>query len=428
MESKLFILIVLVLGTVAVAQLARLYNMSAKLRKKGEEEISDRDNMFNARMMLGFMMALYIFFIYLMLEYGWTGRGDAASTIGVETDWLLNINFVIIIMVFFLTNTLLFFFTFRYVRKKGVKAYYFPHNNKLEMIWTIVPACVLAFIIVLGLKKWNEATSESSTDAIRVELYSKQFDWTARYGGRDNQLGKFDYKLTTDKNELGLVTAEAIDSAIVQMQSGPTGIDSLAAKLNDRNQIFGEVDQKKMEKDLSAKTRLIRLLYQMKQHHNKGQDKQAWDDIIQKDTLYLCEDTPYEFTFRAKDVIHSAYFPHFRAQMNTVPGYTTRFKFTPIYTTEEMRAKMNNPKFSYILMCNKICGGAHYKMKMAVVVLSKSEYKAWMASKAKSTFKDTFLAKTEAPAAPSSPDGMAKDSVSDVAIKPDSVVVQAKPM
>jgi heme/copper-type cytochrome/quinol oxidase subunit 2 len=67
-------------------------------------------------------------------------------------------------------------------------------------------------------------------------------------------------------------------------------------------------------------------------------------------------------------------------------------------------------------------------MKMAVVVLSKSEYKAWMASKAKSTFKDTFLAKTEAPAAPSSPDGMAKDSVSDVAIKPDSVTVQAKPM
>jgi len=427
MESKLFILIVLVLGTIAIAQLARLYNMSAKLRNKGEEDITDRDNMFNARMMFGFMIALYIFFIYLMMEYGWTGRGEAASTIGVETDWLLNVNFVIIIMVFFLTNTLLFYFTFKYVRKKGVKAYYFPHNNKLEMIWTVVPACVLAFIIVLGLKKWNEATSESSPDAIRVELFSKQYEWTARYGGRDNRLGKFDYKLTIDKNQLGLVTAEAIDSAIYQMQSGITGIDSLSRKLNDRNQIFGALDQEKMEKDLSAKTRLIRLLYQMKQHHNKNEDKYAWDDFLE-DTLFLCEDTPYEFTFRAKDVIHSAYFPHFRAQMNTVPGYTTRFKFTPIYTTEEMRDKMNNAKFNYILMCNKICGGSHYKMKMTVVVLSKKEYKDWMATKTTSTFKDTFLAKPDAPAAPEMPDGMAKDSISDVAIKPDSVAVPTKPM
>jgi cytochrome c oxidase subunit 2 len=114
--------------------------------------------------------------------------------------------------------------------------------------------------------------------------------------------------------------------------------------------------------------------------------------------------------------------------MNTVPGYTTRFKFTPIYTTEEMRDKMNNAKFNYILMCNKICGGSHYKMKMMVVVLSKEEYKDWMSSKATSTFKDTFLAKPDAPAAPEMPDGMAKDSISDVAIKPDSVAVPAKPM
>jgi cytochrome c oxidase subunit 2 len=427
MESKLFILLVVVLGAIAVAQLARIYDMSAKLSKKGEHDISDRDNNLNGRMMLGFMILMYLFFLYLVVSFGWTGRGDAASSIGVETDWLLNVNFVIIILVFFLTNTLLFYFTYKYVRKEGVKAYYFPHNNRLEMIWTVIPACVLAFIIVLGLKKWNEATSASGKEAIHVELFSKQFDWTARYAGKDNRLGKFDYKLTTDKNELGLITSETIDSAIYFMQSGPTGIDSLSKKLNDRKQIFAGIDQEKMEKELSNKTRLIRLLYQMKQHHNRKQDQYAWDDIIQKDTLYLCEDTPYEFTFRAKDVIHSAYFPHFRAQMNTVPGYTTRFKFTPIYTTTEMREKMKNPKFNYILMCNKICGGAHYKMKMSVVVLSKKQYKEWVASKAKSTFKDTFMAKTEAPE-PSMPDGMAKDSVSDVAIKPDSVEVKAKPM
>jgi cytochrome c oxidase subunit 2 len=399
MESKLIILIVIVLGAIAVAQLVRIYELSSKLRKRGEHEISTRDNNLNGKMMYAFMVLLYAFFIWLMVEYGWTGRGDAASTIGKETDWLLNLNFVIIIAVFFLTNTLLFYFSYKYVRKEGVKAFYFPHNNKLEMIWTVVPACVLAVIIILGLKKWNDATGASGEDAIRIELFSKQFDWTARYAGDNNVLGRFDYKLTTDLNELALLTSETIDSAIVNMQTGPTGIDALVKKLNDRTIMLIPEDREKMEEDLSRKTRLIRLLHQMKKHHTKKYDAYAWDDIIQKDTLYLCLNKEYEFNFRAKDVIHSAHFPHFRAQMNTVPGMTTRLKFTPDITTKEMRKRKNDEKFNYVLLCNKICGGAHYKMKMMVVVLEESEYKSWMKSKEKSTFRDTyFAAATAAPA------------------------------
>lgn len=392
MESKLIILIVIVLGAIAVAQLVRIYELSSKLRKRGEHEISTRDNNLNGKMMYAFMFLLYAFFIWLMVEYGWTGRGDAASTIGKETDWLLNLNFVIIIAVFFLTNTLLFYFSYKYVRKEGVKAFYFPHNNKLEMIWTVVPACVLAVIIILGLKKWNEATGASGEDAIRIELFSKQFDWTARYAGDNNLLGRFDYKLTTDLNELALLTSETIDSAIVNMQSGPTGIDALVNKLNDKTIMLIPEDREKMEEDLSRKTRLIRLLHQMKKHHTKKYDAYAWDDIIQKDTLYLCVNKEYEFNFRAKDVIHSAHFPHFRAQINTVPGMTTRLKFTPDITTKEMRKRKNDEKFNYVLLCNKICGGAHYKMKMMVVVLEEGEYKSWMKSKEKATFRDTYFA------------------------------------
>jgi cytochrome c oxidase subunit 2 len=279
-----------------------------------------------------------------------------------------------------------------------VKALYFPHNNKLEMIWTIVPACVLAVIIILGLKKWNEATGDATKEAIRVELFSKQFDWTARYSGKDNRLGRFDYKLTTDNNELALMTAATIDSAIAAMETGPNGIKTLEAKLNDRKVMMIPEDREKMETDLSRKQRMIRLLYQMRERHDSKIDAMAWDDIIQKDTLYLCANKEYEFTFRAKDVIHSAFFPHFRAQMNTVPGMVTRFKFTPDITTKDMRERMNNPKFNYVLMCNKICGGAHYKMKMIVVVLDEPQYKAWMSGK--KTFKDGYMAAIAAPAAP----------------------------
>ena len=155
MVTKLVILAVIVLGVIAVAQLMRVYELSSKLGNNEEGEISNRDNRFNANMMLIFMVVLFGGFIWLMLKYGWTGRGVAASVHGHEIDWLLNLNFIIIVAVFFITNALLFLFAFKYVKKPGVKAFYFPHNNKLEMLWTVVPACVLAVIIILGLKSWK---------------------------------------------------------------------------------------------------------------------------------------------------------------------------------------------------------------------------------------------------------------------------------
>jgi len=398
MENKLIILLVIVLGAIAVAQLVRIYEISAKLRKNEEHEISNRDNNLNARMMFGFMIAFFAFFIYLMTAYGWTGRGSAASDEGVEMDWLLNLNFVIIIAVFFLTNFLLFFFTWRYVRKPGVPAFYYPHNNKLEMLWTVVPAVVLAVIIILGLQTWNRLSGPSTPEAEKIELFSKQFDWTARYAGADNTLGLYDYKLTLDNNELALLTTNTIDSSLNNMLNGATGIRNLQKLLNNRDTVFSDSTLNVLRTDLSRKERLYRFMTQMKQNHNPKLDASAWDDIIQKDTLYLCIGQEYEIALRAKDVIHSAYFPHFRAQMNAVPGMATRLKFTPNKTTAEMRREKNDEKFNYILMCNKICGGAHYKMKMVVVVLDKSAYKKWMDGKKKATFKDQYFPVAAAPA------------------------------
>jgi cytochrome c oxidase subunit 2 len=371
----------------------RLYELSSKLRDRREEDIPNRDNRLNATLLLVFVLALFASVIWMMSNFGWTGRGEAASKHGVGTDALLNLNFVIIFAVFFLTNFLLFFFAYKYVRKPGVKAYYFPHDNRLELIWTVIPAIVLAVIIILGLKSWNEQTSDASKEAVRIELFSKQFDWTVRMAGADNQLGYFDYKLTNENNPLALMTTATIQDAIDSMENGVSGIHSLEKKLNNPKLMFIPEDRTKMVLNLGRKERLIRLLHQMKARHSKSLDARAKDDIVfgAGDTLYLMKGQEYEFNFRAKDVIHSAFFPHFRAQMNTVPGMTTRFKFTPILTTNEMRVKMNNSKFNFILMCNKICGSSHYKMKLMVVVLNKSEYKAWYKKvSATKLFKDVY--------------------------------------
>ena len=390
--EKLIILIVIILGAIALAQLIRVYELSSKLRKSGEHEINNKDNHINGLLMFVFMILTFVGFFYLMLKYGWTGRGTAASTQGVETDWLLNLNFIIILIAYFITNFLLFYFSYKYVRKPGVKAYFYPHNNKLEMIWTIVPAIVLAVIIILGLKSWTKITSPAEADAIRIELFAKQYAWTARYAGLDNELGKYDYKLTTDNNELALITSNTIDSSIAIMGKE---ILSLTKLLNNRDTILNDSVIVVRRNTLSVKERLFRLVTQIKENHDKKADAAVWDDIIQKDTLYLCKGENYEFNLRARDVLHSAYFPHFRIQMNAVPGMTTRMKLTPNMTTEQMRAEKNNPNFNFVLMCNKICGGAHYKMKMIVVVKDKASYKKWMAQKNKETFKMKYFPAAE---------------------------------
>lgn len=420
--TKLIVLIVIILGVIAIAQLVRMYELSSKLRGRREEDIPNRDNRLNATLLLVFMFAFFASVIYLFVEYGFTGRGEAASVHGASTDWLLNLNLWIITAVFFLTNALLFGFAFKYVRKPGVKAYWFPHDNRLELMWTVVPAIVLAIIIILGLKSWNEQTDDASKEAIRIELFSKQFDWTVRMAGDDNTLGYFDYKLTNENNPLALLTTKTIQDAIDSMENSSTGIHALEMKLNDPKLMFAPEDHALMVKDLGAKERLVRMLYQLKARHNSALDARAMDDIVfnASDTLYLCKDQDYEFNFRSKDVIHSAYFPHFRAQMNTVPGQTTRFKFTPSITTEEMRGKMNNPKFNYVLMCNKICGSSHYKMKLMVVVLDKPAYKKWYAKVSKldpkaadlcKTFKNVYPVGKPKAAAPADSTGVAADTI-----------------
>ncbi|MFT5859209.1 MAG: cytochrome c oxidase subunit 2 [Flavobacteriaceae bacterium] len=384
MVTKLIILLVVVTGIIAAAQLMRVYELSAKLRKTGEHEISNRNNRMNAALMLIFMIVLFIGFIWLMLHYGWAGRGESASVHGHELDWLLNLNYVIVIAVFFITNFLLFFFAWKYVKKPGVPAFFYPHNNKLEMVWTVIPAVVLAVIIIFGLRSWNKVTDAASDEAIVIELFAKQFDWTARYSGIDNQLGKFDYKLTEDtKNPYGLMNAETIQMAIDSMETGTGGISWLEDRLNDRHIMLTPEDRDKYSVDLGRKEQLIRLLYQMRQSHDTAGDEMLKDDIVLKDTLYLCKGKQYEFKFRSKDVLHSAYFPHFRQQMNTVPGMTTRLKFTPDKTTEEMRISRGVDDFEFILMCNKICGTSHYKMKMMIVVMEEEDYNKWMDVKSK---------------------------------------------
>jgi cytochrome c oxidase subunit 2 len=218
------------------------------------------------------------------------------------------------VTVFILTHIILMFFTFQYKHSEKRRAYFYPENNKLEMLWTAVPAIVMAGLVLMGLKSWNGITGPSPEEAELLEVYGYQFGWKARYPGNDAKLGAFDFRMIDAINDMGI--------------------------------------------DFT--------------------DKNALDDFTPLE-ITLPKGKPIEMKIRAKDVIHSVFIPHFRVQMNAVPGMPTRFWFTPTKTTEEMRVETENPEFNYELVCNKICGKAHFAMRAVVKVVEPEEYEEWKA-------------------------------------------------
>jgi len=348
-------IIILVFILVAIWQMVKIFDL-AQAKNENAGVATDKDNTINGYLMMGFLAFIYIITIVCFVKWGDLPlMSNSASEHGPTIDNLMIISMVIIFFVQTVTQFLLHYFAFKYKGEKGKKVLYFADNNKLEFIWTIIPVIVLAGLIIYGLNTWINITSvEETEDTLVVELYAQQFNWKARYAGADNTLGKANVRL----------------------------IDI------DRANILG-LDES---------------------------DPNAQDDIITTE-LHLPVGKPVLFKMRSQDVLHSAYMPHFRAQMNCVPGMITQFGFTPTMTTKEMREtpemiqkveninhiRVENSKelvakgedaleryeFDYLLLCNKICGKSHYNMQMKIVVETQEEYDAWI--KQQKQFKNSLI-------------------------------------
>ena len=354
MTGLLTILILLGI-TIAIWQMVKIFDLTQANRDKSQVA-TDKDNSVN-----GYLMLVFLGFIYIITIISFALWGDlplvsnSASEHGPEIDRLMIITMVVIFIVQTITQFLLHYFAFKYKGEKGKKALFYADNDKLEFIWTIIPVIALAGLIMYGLFTWNDIMFiDKEEDPLVIELYAQQFNWKARYAGEDNVLGKANVRLIN------------LDNANI------LGLDE--------------------------------------------SDPNAEDDIITTE-LHLPVGRPILFKMRSQDVLHSAYMPHFRAQMNCVPGMITQFSFTPTVTTEEMRLnpeiydkvrninKIRNDKskkllakgeeplesyeFDYLLLCNKICGKSHYNMQMKIIVDTQDDYEAWL--KEQKLFKNSLV-------------------------------------
>ena len=354
MTALLTILILLGI-TIAIWQMVKIFDLT-QTNRDASQVANDKDNSINGYLMLGFLGFIYLITIISFALWGDLPLvSNSASEHGPEIARLMMISMAVIFVVQTITQFLLHYFAYKYKGEKGKKALFYADNDKLEFIWTIIPVIVLAGLIMYGLFTWNDIMIiDEEEDPLVIELYAQQFNWKARYAGQDNVLGEANVRLIN------------LDNANI------LGLDE--------------------------------------------SDPNAQDDIITTE-LHLPVGRPILFKMRSQDVLHSAYMPHFRAQMNCVPGMITQFAFTPTITTEDMRLnpeiydkvsninKIRNEKsiklqakgeepldryeFDYLLLCNKICGKSHYNMQMKIIVETEDNYNEWL--KEQRLFKNSLV-------------------------------------
>ncbi|MBZ5858973.1 cytochrome c oxidase subunit II [Flavihumibacter profundi] len=313
--STLLIIAILLLGFIVVFQIAKASEYVSVL--KGEKKTFEQNNRINGFLLLAFMI-LGLIGVYWCNEL-FKGRilGEAASDHGEKIDTMLYITIALTGVVFVITQILLFYFAFKYQHSEKRKAYYFPHDNRLEVLWTVVPAIALTILVGFGLFYWFKITGDPPKDATVVEVTGKQFGWVFRYPGKDKVFGKKYYKNIDEgkSNQLGLI----------------------------------------------------------------WDDQAAHDDVVTNEALYLVVNKPVKIIINSRDVVHDLGLVHFRMKMDAVPGTPTTMWFTPKFTTAEMKEKTGNPDFEYEISCDQMCGKGHYSMKGIVKVVSAAEYALWLA-------------------------------------------------
>ena len=241
----------------------------------------------------------------------------AATEMGERYDHMFNVTLAVTGIVFLLTQALLFWFAFRYQSTENRKAFYYAHNNRIELIWTTIPAIVMAILVAIGLKHWFTITSEAPANADVVEIVGKQFNWIVRYPGADGELGKRDFR-----------------------------------KINDANNVLGLDTTDRANRD---------------------------DVVLENGELHIQVGRPVKLIIGSRDVIHDVGLPHFRLKMDAVPGITTTLWFIPKYTTAQMKEITGNPSFVYEIPCSEMCGKGHYSMRGTVIVETREEHLAWLA-------------------------------------------------
>lgn len=198
----LLITLALVLVFIVIVQVGKAVELISVIKEEDDrrEEVSQSVGFW-------FLLTGIFLFIFVAVTSYYEYDKFLPTPASEQGEWIhetLMITLITTGIVFLITNFLLFYFAWKYRFKKNRKAYYYPHNNKIELIWTIVPALALTVLVGMGIDKWFKIFAEAPSEALVVEATAKQYGWYLRYSGTDNELGVRDFTLVNANNELGV--------------------------------------------------------------------------------------------------------------------------------------------------------------------------------------------------------------------------------
>ncbi len=170
---------------------------------KDEEKAMEASNKVHAFLFMAFLIVGLIGSFYSAYWFKEAYLPFPSSEHGAWLRSMFQWTLVVTVPVFVITHIALFYFTFKYKKEKGRKSYYYSHNNKLELIWTVIPAIVMILLVYEGIRNWFKITGPAPTEAIVVEATAQQFLWTIRYSGEDNELGVKNIRLIGPDNAVG---------------------------------------------------------------------------------------------------------------------------------------------------------------------------------------------------------------------------------
>lgn len=176
--------------------------------KGSDKKVDTGSNRINAILLMVFLIGMGGWMVWYSIKEFHNYQLPIGSEHGVITDRLFWITMAVTGAVFIITHILLFWFGYKYQYDENKRAAYYPDNNKLEVIWTLVPALVLTMLVVSGWKAWTDITDPAPENAHVVEILGYQFAWEIRYPGKDKQLGEYDYRLITGTNSRGINFAD----------------------------------------------------------------------------------------------------------------------------------------------------------------------------------------------------------------------------
>jgi cytochrome c oxidase subunit 2 len=261
---------------------------------------------------------------------------ESITTFTEPVDWMFNLILWITVVINIAVFAAMIWFLIKYRHRPGRHATFIHGNNKLETVWTLVPAVILALIAVFSQTTWSQIKSpppgfEKSPDVVEIAVVGQQFEWNFQYPGPDGKLGQRKRELI-DKN------------------SG----------------------------DAAAQIGLDR----------EG-DPNAKDDVVLAKICVVPVNKKVYIHLTSRDVIHSFFLPNFRVKQDAMPGLMGRVWFEATKTSAEMvgtvraddaigvqRVLGNSKPFD--IVCAELCGQGHYQMRGQLYVVTEAQYNAFL--------------------------------------------------